>query len=183
MRDVCLYLPTPCRRAEAAESHRRFLLIVRTFHSLSLIARRQHAPTCFLEQCDEICKDRAGRVGSFAARVVCGVGWGTGCGFGPEVLAPIGSACSPPASTTAYTVRESHDTDGVTIREYVLPTNVVFAVTWQGPVRPDMTALLGSYFPNAVSRRRRPRARHRSVDRTQRRIPDRVGRPCRQLLR
>jgi hypothetical protein len=50
-----------------------------------------------------------------------------------------------------YTVRPSRDPNGVMVREYVLPSNVVFAVTWDGPVRPDMTALLGSYFPNAVA--------------------------------
>ncbi|PQV52552.1 DUF2844 domain-containing protein [Paraburkholderia sp. BL21I4N1] len=52
------------------------------------------------------------------------------------------------AAVEPYTMRESEDADGVTIHEYALPTNVVFAVTWQGPVRPDMRALLGSYFPN-----------------------------------
>ena len=61
------------------------------------------------------------------------------------------SSSSAASTAAAYTVRESRDADGVRIREYVLPTNVVFAVTWQGPVRPDMVALLGSYFPNAVS--------------------------------
>ncbi|MEZ0602611.1 DUF2844 domain-containing protein [Paraburkholderia sp. IW21] len=60
-------------------------------------------------------------------------------------------SATPASSSAAYTVRESHDADGVRIREYVLPTNVVFAVTWQGPIRPDMVALLGNYFPNAVS--------------------------------
>jgi Protein of unknown function (DUF2844) len=55
------------------------------------------------------------------------------------------------AAAASYTVREAKDADGVTIREYVLPTNVVFAVTWQGPVRPDMTELLGSYFQNFAS--------------------------------
>jgi hypothetical protein len=48
-------------------------------------------------------------------------------------------------------VRESRDANAVTIREYVLPNNVVFAVAWEGPIRPDMTALLGSYFPNYVA--------------------------------
>ncbi|MFM0592833.1 MULTISPECIES: DUF2844 domain-containing protein [Paraburkholderia] len=52
------------------------------------------------------------------------------------------------AAAASYTMRESEDADGVTIHEYALPTNVVFAVSWQGPVRPDMRALLGSYFPN-----------------------------------
>lgn len=54
-------------------------------------------------------------------------------------------------SSPGYTMRVSRDANGVTVREYVLPTNVVFAVTWDGPVRPDMTSLIGSYFPRAVS--------------------------------
>jgi hypothetical protein len=48
-------------------------------------------------------------------------------------------------------VRQSVDANGVTIREYMLPSNVVFAVTWDGPVRPNMRALLGSYFANYVA--------------------------------
>jgi len=54
-------------------------------------------------------------------------------------------------NTAAYSVQTSVDADGVTVHEYTLPSNVVFAVTWQGPVRPDMTALLGSYFQRFVS--------------------------------
>lgn len=54
-------------------------------------------------------------------------------------------------ATASYTVRESRDANAVTIREYVLPSNVVFAVAWEGPIRPDMTALLGSYFPTYVA--------------------------------
>ncbi|WP_144145786.1 DUF2844 domain-containing protein [Paraburkholderia sp. BCC1884] len=50
------------------------------------------------------------------------------------------------ASVAPYTVHAAFGSDGVAIHEYVLPSNVVFAVTWQGPVRPDMSALLGSYF-------------------------------------
>jgi hypothetical protein len=61
------------------------------------------------------------------------------------------SVATPAYSTAAYSVYESRDADGITVREYVLPSNVVFALTWQGPVRPDMKALLGNYFPNFVS--------------------------------
>jgi hypothetical protein len=57
---------------------------------------------------------------------------------------------SASATTTPYSMHQRRDANGVTIREYALPSNVVFAVTWEGPVRPDMTALLGSYFPNFV---------------------------------
>ena len=48
-------------------------------------------------------------------------------------------------------MQQSLDVNGVTIREFVLSSNVVFAVAWEGPIRPDMTALLGSYFPNYVN--------------------------------
>ncbi|QQC65429.1 DUF2844 domain-containing protein [Paraburkholderia ginsengisoli] len=67
-----------------------------------------------------------------------------------------GQAAQPAQATqstaaTPYTVHPSLDANGVTIREYVLPGNVVFAVTWDGPIRPNMTALLGQYFPNYLS--------------------------------
>jgi hypothetical protein len=66
--------------------------------------------------------------------------------------APQAASTSPAiSSTAAYSVHESRDADGITVREYVLPNNIVFAASWQGPVRPDMNALLGSYFPNFVS--------------------------------
>jgi hypothetical protein len=71
-----------------------------------------------------------------------------------QAASSASSPSSPSASTysaSSYSVHESRDADGITVREYVLPDNVVFAVTWQGPVRPDMSALLGSYFPNFVS--------------------------------
>lgn len=53
-----------------------------------------------------------------------------------------------PANAARYSLHQSIDANGVTLREYVLPGNVVFAVSWDGPIRPDMAALLGSYFPN-----------------------------------
>lgn len=64
---------------------------------------------------------------------------------------PQSGAATQPAGSAPYSMRQSVDANGVTIHEYVLPQNVVFAVTWNGPIRPDMTALLGSYFPNFVN--------------------------------
>ncbi|MCX4176821.1 MULTISPECIES: DUF2844 domain-containing protein [Paraburkholderia] len=69
----------------------------------------------------------------------------------PKSAAAASTGAANATATAPYTVRESLDADGVTIREYVLPSNVVFAVTWEGPIRPDMKALLGSYFPNYVN--------------------------------
>lgn len=82
------------------------------------------------------------------------LGAAPGAGAAPQLLLRAASASAALASTSAsmaYTVRASRDANGVIVREYVLPSNVVFAVTWDGPVRPDMSALLGSYLPNAVA--------------------------------
>jgi hypothetical protein len=58
---------------------------------------------------------------------------------------------APASSSSPYSVHESRTADGVTIREYATPDNIVFAVSWQGPTRPNMQALLGNYFPNLVA--------------------------------
>lgn len=88
------------------------------------------------------------------------LGAAPGAGVAPQPLlrAATSNAASASISTStststsvAYTLRASRDANGVIVREYVLPSNVVFAVTWDGPVRPDMSALLGSYLPNAVA--------------------------------
>ncbi|HZZ13850.1 MAG TPA: DUF2844 domain-containing protein [Paraburkholderia sp.] len=68
----------------------------------------------------------------------------------PSVVSSNSPAGSLPV-VTAYTVHETRGADGVTIREYASPANTVFAVSWQGPVRPEMNAVLGSYFPNFAS--------------------------------
>ena len=43
-----------------------------------------------------------------------------------------------------YTVHEI-ESDSTTLREYVSPSSVVFAIAWNGLVHPDLTHLLGSY--------------------------------------
>ncbi|MFM0083978.1 MULTISPECIES: DUF2844 domain-containing protein [Paraburkholderia] len=69
----------------------------------------------------------------------------------PQSSAASSTGAARSTTIAPHSMRESRDANGVTIREYVLPSNVVFAVTWEGPIRPDMTALLGSYFPNFVA--------------------------------
>lgn len=48
--------------------------------------------------------------------------------------------------SAAYSVSEIETEDGATIREYVLPSGIVFAVTWSGPRVPDLRELFGSHF-------------------------------------
>jgi hypothetical protein len=77
-------------------------------------------------------------------------------GKAPSALAPSSSASSAPgarilaATPTArpglYAVHELQLDNGTIVREYATPAGLVFAVSWRGPVLPDLSALLGGYF-------------------------------------
>jgi hypothetical protein len=45
----------------------------------------------------------------------------------------------------AYKVHQLTTANGPTVREYVSPQGLVFAITWQGRSTPDMNQLLGTY--------------------------------------
>jgi hypothetical protein len=49
-------------------------------------------------------------------------------------------------SAGGYEVREITTPAGVHVREYLTAGGTVFALTWQGPVRPDLRQMLGSYY-------------------------------------
>ena len=66
-------------------------------------------------------------------------------------LATLGAAPATPANAvssanTAYTVTESLLDNGTRVQEFVTPAGLVFAVSWRGPVLPDLRALLGDYI-------------------------------------
>ena len=50
------------------------------------------------------------------------------------------------SSGAAYTLHEIQASTGVAVKEYLSPAGKVFAVSWQGPVHPDLRQLLGTYF-------------------------------------
>ncbi len=50
-------------------------------------------------------------------------------------------------ASTTYTVHELTGDGGMVTREYANGAGTVFAVSWQGPVRPDLKTLFGGYFP------------------------------------
>jgi hypothetical protein len=52
---------------------------------------------------------------------------------------------------SAYRVHEITLPSGTSMREFVAPSGMVFAVTWQGPIRPDLRQALGQYFEPFVS--------------------------------
>ena len=55
-------------------------------------------------------------------------------------------AATPTVQSSFYTLHEVQLENGTSVREYATPAGVVFAVTWRGPVLPDLSALLGGYF-------------------------------------
>ncbi len=45
-----------------------------------------------------------------------------------------------------FAVHTIHLPSGTAVRQYVAPTGLVFAVSWQGPSLPDLRQVLGRYF-------------------------------------
>lgn len=59
-------------------------------------------------------------------------------------------SASAPAVPSLYSMQETQLENSTVVREYTTPAGTVFAVTWQGPVLPNLQAMLGSYFPAFV---------------------------------
>ena len=56
-------------------------------------------------------------------------------------------ALAPQSGAAAlYTVHANVLDSGTTVSEYTTAAGIVFAVSWQGPVLPDLPTLLGTYF-------------------------------------
>lgn len=55
-------------------------------------------------------------------------------------------AAKPLAQNPSYAVHERQLETGTLVREYATPAGLVFAVSWRGPVLPDLSELLGHYF-------------------------------------
>ena len=59
----------------------------------------------------------------------------------------------------AYLTRDTTLATGTRVREYISDGGVVFALTWEGPILPDLKALLGKHFDAMVAESARmPRA-------------------------
>src|SRR5580704_12594360 len=61
-------------------------------------------------------------------------------------------------SSNSYTLHEIQSPTGVAVKEYVSTSGKVFAVTWQGPIHPDLRQLLGTYFDQFVQAEQAQRA-------------------------
>jgi hypothetical protein len=61
------------------------------------------------------------------------------------------------SSADSYTLHEIRTSTGVAVKEYLAPSGRVFAVSWRGPVHPDLRQLLGPYFDEYVQAIRQQR--------------------------
>ncbi|MEM5313579.1 DUF2844 domain-containing protein [Paraburkholderia sp. JHI869] len=73
-----------------------------------------------------------------------------------SVNAAVVHAASGVASATSaasYTVTQTTFATGTIVREYVSAAGTVFGIAWNGPIMPNLPALLGSYFSQYDSAR------------------------------
>jgi uncharacterized protein DUF2844 len=75
-----------------------------------------------------------------------------GASMSPAGTQTASSALSSEAfSTTSWTTQSFVTPRGVTVREYIGNSGVVFGVAWQGHRPPDLSTLLGSYYAEYAS--------------------------------
>jgi hypothetical protein len=61
------------------------------------------------------------------------------------------SGASSTSATASYTVRETTLGNGTVVREFLAADGSVFGIAWRGPQMPDLSDLLGSFFPQYQS--------------------------------
>jgi hypothetical protein len=69
----------------------------------------------------------------------------------PVARAASSTNASSVSASANYTVKETTSSSGTVVREYVGTDGNVFGITWRGPFMPDLSALLGTYFPQYKS--------------------------------
>ena len=76
--------------------------------------------------------------------------------FDADGTAPVSSVSS---AMPNYTLRDTTLATGTHVREYISGSGIVFALAWNGPILPDLKALLGQYFDTmAAESASKPRA-------------------------
>lgn len=68
------------------------------------------------------------------------------------------------AAPEGYTVQEITTPAGTVVREYVSATGQVFAVSWRGPVMPNLRQMLGAYFARYAAAAAAPHPGHRHLN-------------------
>ena len=109
-----------------------------------------------------------------AVAIYCAIGW-TSLALALPASASLGDdvasvqrdqaklqASLQKTSNDRYEIHEMHTPNNTVVREFVSPAGKVFGVTWQGPARPDMQQLLGSYFDHFTQAAQTQKAQRKS---------------------
>jgi hypothetical protein len=67
-------------------------------------------------------------------------------------------------TNAAVTVHEISTTYGTSVREFMGADGKVFAVSWSGPVNPDLRQVLGSYYPQFAQAASTTHGNHRRLN-------------------
>jgi len=67
-------------------------------------------------------------------------------------------------TNAAVTVHEISTTYGTSVREFTGADGKVFAVSWSGPVNPDLRQVLGSYYPQFAQAASTTHGSHRRLN-------------------
>ena len=67
------------------------------------------------------------------------------------VMRSASGGASSASAAASYTVRETRLGNGTVVREYLAADGSVFGIAWRGQQMPDLSDLLGTYFPQYVS--------------------------------
>jgi hypothetical protein len=62
-----------------------------------------------------------------------------------------GQTTSSTSSSASYSVIQTTLPSGTVIREYLTTSGTVFGIAWRGPQLPNLSDLLGTYFPQFAS--------------------------------
>jgi hypothetical protein len=69
----------------------------------------------------------------------------------PSASSGATTSSSSTGASASYTVRQTTLGNGTVIREYISSVGSVFGLAWSGPQMPNLSDLLGSYFPQYVA--------------------------------
>ena len=67
-------------------------------------------------------------------------------------------------TNAAVTVHEISTAYGTSVREFIAADGKVFAVSWSGPVNPDLRQVLGSYYPQFAQAASTTHGNHRRLN-------------------
>jgi hypothetical protein len=90
-------------------------------------------------------------VSTLSAAAAAAAAQGNASAVARQAVQSATSGASSTSTAAAYTVQQTTLSNGTVVREYLTSSGTVFGVAWSGSQPPDLSTLLGSYFPQYVA--------------------------------